>query len=305
MVDFKNEFSWSFSRYNTFKECRRKYYYQYYGYWGGWSKNADETARKLYVLKHLQNRWMWKGASVHHEIERILKELAATKRLYPLEKSLTRITEMRREEFRSSRDRRYWDKDGSLKRETALFEHEYGVDVEDKAWVETNEEVKNCIVNFYNSDTLAALTQLNKEDFLYVEDLIEFKLQGEKIFVKLDLAYREDDKIKIVDWKTGESDSDELQLAVYVIYILESEKAPPENLYATEYNLRANKKRTHQFSTQDIIEAKKLISNGIEEMKRLLRDPVENTADMADFQRTEDSWKCEGCNFKGICFDLD
>ena len=58
MADFKNEFSWSYSRDNLFQECKREYYYNYYGSWGGWEKNkADEITRTLYVLKNLQNRW--------------------------------------------------------------------------------------------------------------------------------------------------------------------------------------------------------------------------------------------------------
>ena len=40
--EFKNQFSWSFSRHNSFETCKRKYYYSYYGCWGGWDKNADE-----------------------------------------------------------------------------------------------------------------------------------------------------------------------------------------------------------------------------------------------------------------------
>ncbi len=84
MSDFKNEFSWSVSRDSLFKECRRKYYYNYYGSWGGWDKNhRDKTTRILYVLKSLQNRWQWKGSTVHHEIEKVLKELVSTGDLIP------------------------------------------------------------------------------------------------------------------------------------------------------------------------------------------------------------------------------
>ena len=43
--EFKNDFSWSFSRDNAFNTCKRKYYYSYYGSWGGWNKDADELSK--------------------------------------------------------------------------------------------------------------------------------------------------------------------------------------------------------------------------------------------------------------------
>ena len=55
-TELKNEFSWSKSRDETFRECHRKYYFQYYGYWNGWKENADQRVRLTYVLKKLQTR---------------------------------------------------------------------------------------------------------------------------------------------------------------------------------------------------------------------------------------------------------
>ena len=54
-------------------------------------------------------RWMWKGNVVHHEIERILKELVSTGKLTPIEKSKERVTTLMRDGFKSSRDGQYWN----------------------------------------------------------------------------------------------------------------------------------------------------------------------------------------------------
>ena len=70
MADLVNEFSWSRTRDNVFKECRRRYFYQYYGAWGGWDADADPLVRRLYVLKKLGTRQMWAGRLVHETIER-------------------------------------------------------------------------------------------------------------------------------------------------------------------------------------------------------------------------------------------
>ena len=63
--ELKNEFSWSKTRDQTFRECLRKYYFQYYGGWGGWLKDADARIRQIYMLKNLYTRQMWAGDHVH------------------------------------------------------------------------------------------------------------------------------------------------------------------------------------------------------------------------------------------------
>ena len=73
--EFKNDFSWSFSRDNVFNTCKRKYYYSYYGSWGGWNKDADELSKKLYMLNKMTSLPMLAGSIVHDEVERTLKVL--------------------------------------------------------------------------------------------------------------------------------------------------------------------------------------------------------------------------------------
>ena len=67
-----NEFSWSKTRDEMFRDCLRKYYFHYYGAWGGWDPHADERTRQLYILKNLQTRAMWAGDRVHRAIHAAL-----------------------------------------------------------------------------------------------------------------------------------------------------------------------------------------------------------------------------------------
>ncbi|MBI2487200.1 MAG: PD-(D/E)XK nuclease family protein [Deltaproteobacteria bacterium] len=350
MAEFKNEFSWSISRDSIFGECRRKYYYNYYGFWGGWSKEkADYVTRTLYVLKQLKSRWQWKGTSVHNEIARVLRQLVSTGNLIPLETSLKRVTDLMREEFRSSRDGSYWEKDGSMRDITALFEHEYKINTAGDIWKKNYEEVVECIRNFYKSDVLEKVKQLHRNSVLSIDSITPtlFSLgsdvatkpvlsrepgrtvegregsQGtfynEKIYVNLDLAYRievpqkpslriatpdPDDRVEIVDWKTGAGESEKLQFVVYTIYAKEVFGMDLDRISVIEYNLLSNQQTTHKFSPDDIRGAKDYINKSITSMKSHLKDHPENIAVMTDFPRTEDARKCESCNFKKICFDL-
>ncbi len=73
MALLENIFSWSKSRDEQYRDCQRKYFYDKYASWGGWDKTSPEDIRMAYILKNLKNRWAWKGESVHHEIEDVLK----------------------------------------------------------------------------------------------------------------------------------------------------------------------------------------------------------------------------------------
>jgi hypothetical protein len=308
MSDFKNEFSWSVSRDGLFNECKRKYYYNYYGSWGGWDKrNADKVIRILYVLKNLQNRWQWKGSTVHHEIERILKELLSTGNFTPVTKSIERVTQMMREDFRNSREGRYWQREGSLKNEAALFEHEYDTGISTDTWKKNYDEVISCLECFYNSQVLEEVRSLPKEKIISVESMTAsaFSFNTEKVFVKLDLAYETDDKISIVDWKTGAGESDKLQFLVYTIYAYEELEAPLEMISLTEYNLNEGAEETHRFTAGEMNDAVDYINKSIAGMKSYLAEPDENIAIISDFPRTENERTCEMCNFKKICFQLE
>jgi CRISPR/Cas system-associated exonuclease Cas4 (RecB family) len=308
MGDFKNEFSWSVSRDAAFRECRRKYYYAYYGYWGGWDRyNSDHVTRTLYVLKQLQNRWLWKGSVVHHEIERVLKELVTTGRLVPFEKSVERVRTMMREGFRYSRDGLYWEHDGSMKNKTALFEHEYEAGTPDEVWKKNYDEVVECLKAFYESPVLEEIKNTPRQNIISIESMngAHFSFSGDKYFVKLDLAYEKDGGVEIVDWKTGASEADDFQFRLYTLYAAEELEAPHDKISLTEYKLQSGESAVHRFTKDDISAAGEYIKNSIQSMRDCLSDPVENAALMKDFPRTEDEKMCSYCNFKKICFNLD
>jgi len=307
MVEFKNKFSWSFSRDSLFRECKRKYFYNYYGSWEGWKKDsADNTTRTLYVLKNLINRKIWKGDAVHKEISRTLKSYESTGRFSNYENSVKRTTNIMRQEFRFSKNKSYWDTDRSLRKVNALFEHEYDLEITDDEWIENYNDVLKCLDNFYKSDITSELKDLDTQQIMTIDSITPtpFDFNNETIYVNLDLAYKIDTKVKIVDWKTGSGESNPLQFVVYTFHANDFLKIPLEDITVIEYNLLNDKKIIYSYSAQDISEAKQYIENSINEMKSYLYDADNNSAEITDFPRTDENWRCENCNFKKICFEL-
>ena len=101
MTTFKNEFSWSTSRDDTFRKCLRMYYFHYYGSWGGWSDEVDDRTRKIYILKQLQTRQMWAGKKVHECIEKVIKDIHDGIETIHAKQSIDKTLNVMRQEFKS------------------------------------------------------------------------------------------------------------------------------------------------------------------------------------------------------------
>ena len=299
--ELKNEFSWSKSRHETFHECHRKYYFQYYGSWGGWDPNADPRTRQIYVLKNLETRPMWMGGHVHRCVEEILKDLKEGRELPAPEAAVERMIQKMRDDFKASRAAEYRR---SPKKVRGLFEHEYGVPVPPEAWKETADKAAQCVRNFYTSAVLEKIRRLPAAAWLEVEQRQAFELDGLKIYVQLDFAFREGDRIAIYDWKTGRADAErnDFQLACYILYASGKWVVPPEKIAATALYLADGTESTGVMDVARLEEMKELIRESADEMLFPLADPQNNVPEAEEaFEFAEDERVCKRCNFLKVC----
>ncbi|ODS39987.1 hypothetical protein BEH94_00205 [Candidatus Altiarchaeales archaeon WOR_SM1_SCG] len=330
MADFKNNFSWSKSRDETFKSCKRKYYYHYYGSWGGWEFNAERKIRQLYILKNLQSRYMWLGSIVHEFIEAIL-----TKELHEHETNLYklfgRMRQAMRQDFENSEKGLYTKYPKIHGRTYGLLEHEYNIFVANDEWKEISDNAEKCVANFYNSDTFNYIKSVERKNWLPIESMRTFDFEGCNVYVVIDFAMRggknknknskdksqnllsdyftseydsySDENLIIFDWKTGKIRFEEMdvQLACYSLYSKEKWNVSPENIICKKYNVMIDKVDDYEINDDVIEKVKEHIRGSITEMKELLYDKEENTAREDDFELTEDENECRMCNFKKVC----
>ena len=297
----ENTFSWSKSRAEEFLECRRKYFYDRYASWGGWDKNALKEARLAYILKNLKNRWAWKGETVHHIIEDVLKSLRAGKPI-DFATAEARLTEVMRRDYRSSKSKKYFE---DPKKNIGLFEHEYDKPISDTVWKTVHEEAVAAVRFFFESSFYHELLQDDKKSWLLIEDLEEFEFADAKIYVKLDFARQKDGFIEIYDWKTGkEGKETSLQMGAYAIYAMKKWDVPLEKIKAyLLYLSSSSPSAQRQQLTDSLVKATEgAISESIEAMRGLLSDSVHNVPKEREFfQYTKDERYCQNCNFLKIC----
>lgn len=302
MGKLKNEFSWSKSRNDIFRECHRKYYYSYYGHWGGWEFDAPDEVRQIYILGKLKNRFMWVGGIIHNSIKNVLEE-TRTGRVPLLNRLIDLTREQMRYDFESSKNKRYWQDPKSC----ALFEHEYGVEVKDEQWKDLWNHIETCMRNFYSSDIFAMVKNIDSSLWLPIEEFQDFLFEDTKINVKLDFAYRDPDGgVTIIDWKTGKSEvaGSDVQLACYALFAINCWNVGPERVRTIEYNLHHKRGMTGKLDAGEIEEIKEYIRKSINEMKALLVDPGENIAVEDSFAKTINRDICSSCNFKRVCLGV-
>ncbi len=299
MRTFKNEFSWSISRDNIFRKCRRMYYFHYYGSWGGWEDDADDRTKTIYILKQLQTRQMWAGKKVHECIEKAIKNIHGGIETINVEQSIDETLNAMRQEFKDSKKKRYLNEPKTC----ALFEHEYGLPIPDAEWKNIADHVVTCLNHFFDSDVYSSICQLSDEQWLEVEKFSHFQHNGVRIYAVLDLGFRDRDEIIIYDWKTGKEESNDykLQLACYGLYAMQQWGIEPEQLKMIEFYLSNKKQNTHNMKDLELDQIREHIGISIKEMKEMLDAPGSNIASEDRFPFSENEQTCKYCNYYKVC----
>ncbi len=273
------------------------YWFSAYGMWDGWDSRADARTKEIYILSKLKNRWMWVGEVVHNAVAEILETYRAGGTVAQID-----IRERMRVQWKSSRDGIY--RQPRKAKTTALIEHDYGLEVED--WKEVASHAENCFQNFLDSSYHAEFREMTRQTWLGIEELDSFLLDGSKVFVKLDAVHRTENGIRIVDWKTGrsESESDPFQLAVYALYANDAWRISPENIEVHEVNLTKGKTYNRMITASEIEKTQEEMIASIRAMKgQLTSSPEENVAREEDYPVTGEGFRCGRCSFQKVCPD--
>ena len=288
------EFAWSVSRDRMHRRCPRQYFLHYHGARGGWSREASDRTRTLYVLKQLSGRRAWSGSNVHDAILDVLAQLRAGKPPPFTDMAVDHLLQRMRTQWRESGEGDYWNAPQTA---CALWEHEYEIDLSDAEWKATVDHALACFRTFLTSETFAAIRALRPAAWLDLEDRAAFDLDGIRALVQLDFAHRDGDGIVIHDWKTGRADQTATreQLACYILYATQKWNVPPENVVAREFNLAANTIHETRLDVAELAATRARLITAAHELAA-----VDGAAEDA-FAFASDEATCHTCNFLRVC----
>ncbi len=303
MAELTNDFTWSKSRHEKFKDCLRAYYFHYYASWGGWEAPAGSPVRELYVLKKLSSRWQWAGSVVHEALRELLARARCTGKYRPLDELLRRTRERARREWVVSREKSYWREASRI---TGLVEHEYAEPVPNEDWKRLWDEViEGSLRAFDASEAYEELKRTPRERWLTVDELDSWDFEGTKVWVAIDFAYRDaEGRIHVLDWKTGkERDADHTQVGIYALYARQKWGAAPEEVSGELVYLGgARGERVTVPADGDALErCKDEMRSSIAEMRERLHDGTSNTALPESFPPPPPREGCRRCPFRRPC----
>lgn len=301
-MNIELKYSWSESRIKTLRECLRKYFLNYYLSWEGWKKDAPLEKRQAYILKNMTNLPMWVGSIVHDIIQKIILNLQDGQTISK-DHAQNMAIQLLRQGWTQSKNKR-WEQDP--KRNINLEEHYHNKDISEEKLNEYKEKVLICIDNFYKLPIYQIMLKLKKDDWLSIEEYQSFELRtGEEVSVKLDCGFRYNNKIYLIDWKTGKTNSSVIdQLITYAMYALKQgwtkklEEVVIVPVFLSVYHLQKEQACPELTVNIKQIERQAQI---IRDDSKLLRQAHENRDNIDFFKRTDDPSKCEKCQFRTIC----
>ncbi|UCZ53619.1 PD-(D/E)XK nuclease family protein [Bacillus shivajii] len=299
------EFSWSLSRHKSMIDCARKYGLSYYASHNGWFRDSSEFAKEAYRLKKITNLPILFGQEVHDMIESVINHYLATSNIPDEDRLTTHIRNQLNRAFRDS-VKGYNDWFQRPNKFNMLHEIYYGGKLRQEAIEKIEERLDVCITNFLNSDSFRDLTERRSEiEFLESEQFRTMEIEGVKVFVVIDVLYKDliNDKWVIVDWKTGkESLEDRHQLAIYAMYLSQKFGARLDQIQLRNEYLLTGDCRVHELNESDLMNVYHIMKHSLVEMGKFLVDEDENKpVDLSLFPKTEYIQKCDRCNFRQIC----
>jgi hypothetical protein len=166
--------------------------------------------------------------------------------------------------------------------------------------------VMRSLRNFFRSDTLREAFAVGRGQWLTVEDLVSFTVEGVEVLLRMDLAYRRPDgRVLIVDWKTGRGEGrfNEVQLAGYALYAAHAGWSASAEDIGTELAYLAVPRYVQRtVDARKLDHARAFIARSAGNMKALLLDPVANLARLEEFAMVDRPQMCRRCNFRRLCF---
>jgi CRISPR/Cas system-associated exonuclease Cas4 (RecB family) len=148
---------------------------------------------------------------------------------------------------------------------------------------------------------LQQISRWGSKSFLSIEQLDSFSFDGVQIFAIPDFALYNQEYM-LYDWKTGKpNDNNRLQLSLYIFYAMAKYKATKGQIKIIPVYLTQDDVSFEPIQPLDIDTVKNYIRDSIKDMKDVLSDVENNTADIENFPLTADLWKCHSCKFKELC----
>lgn len=297
----KPPIEWSYSKRDLFERCLLWYYYNHYGALKTRAK-LEPLKNELQFLKQLSNFNLRAGDILHIVIGAYLKK-AKNGEVWTLDRLLSWAKAIYEQDKIFSVNYRRGDVlPEGLSAPVLLVEFFYDLPDASQNWQRSFDRLQVALTNFITNPKFEGF----RAGALYEDSLIErpvrvteanFKMRG-----KLDLAYPQDERHKIIDWKIGESSgesSDSLQMLAYAFAAVNELRRPADSIDLYKVYLQDSVVSVYSPNESDVQKARAFI---IQDTERLMKmDDYGIAGNVAAFTPCEQLRVCRMCPFSSVC----
>jgi len=277
---------WSSTRYEIFSECKRKYYYQYYAKF-----DKEYQRQKIDFLKGLTSTPMEIGNISHDLIKDVLERLK--KSTAPIDKQKFEVHV--KNVVKSKTKKNFFE---------IYYKEQEKIEVE-QLFLKTHVS----LLNFLESERFewikkSAISEIDNW-IIEPQGFGESRLDGLKLYCKVDFMFPSGEKIIILDWKTGKKNEEKhsnqlVGYAAWASFHLDRKATNIEPIIVYLYPEYAE--ISLKPTDVELINYKEKIFSQTEEMYGFCENYEENTPlDKEEFPMLEDSTYCKYCNYKELC----
>ena len=279
---------WSMSRYELFSICKRKYFYHYYNKY-----DTEFPVRLIRELKELSSIPLATGIAAHEVIQTMLNRLRKTSQDIDRTKFIDYT-------FRNTEH---------LVKITQFHEVHYR-ELEPVSTEDIYPKVELCLENLLDSDRYRWLVEqaIETRDQWLIEPpgYGETRMDGLKVYFKVDFLFPVGDHLHILDWKTGKQDAERhrKQLVGYSAWTSYHFEVGADDVVPTIAYLYPQYEEIEEvFNAFDLEHFAIQVRAETEEMYEYCRDLEQNIpVDKSEFTRVDDPRICSICQFRGLCF---
>ncbi|MEA5000349.1 MAG: PD-(D/E)XK nuclease family protein [Endomicrobiaceae bacterium] len=284
---YTNILGWSVSRYDVFNNCKRQYFYSYYPKF-----DKENSLEKITQLKSLTSFALEVG-NIAHDVIRDL--------LFRLQKTAKPIAKKQFMQYALKMTEDYCAK--------KTFTEVYYGQKQSVTASDLFPSVSKILENFLQSPRLKWIFETavaaNENWVIEPDGFGETRINDYKAYCKVDFLIPVNDKIYILDWKTGKQDISKhsKQLTGYSLWASYHFAASSKDIAPTIVYLAPSYSEYSIELTDDILEKfKEQVAEETKQMYEFLTD-IENNIpkNKEEFKKTDNGFFCKYCNFREIC----
>lgn len=292
--------NWSYSRMQAFRDCPRKYYFLYYGSKKRKAK-AEPLKEKLIELARLSNKYMVQGNLIHQMISTYFRQ-AKKGELWTLNRLISFATMIINETFAYNEAIRNGNAETNQKFPKPVLKELFYSRIPDNDLKNEIIDITNkCLENFFNSAEYDHLRYGGTKPSSKIEGDTSFFL-NENLFVdgKVDIAYLDNKRLIIADWKTGKKEIQDtsLQLLVYALWARQFKEWDFSELEIQKAYLATGTLEKLDFSELHVSRAKARILQDAELLKEMDEYGKESEKEAFTMHIGKN---CKNCPFEEIC----